>query len=244
MRIIPVLDLMGGRVVQAIQGERERYRPIQSCLVPTAEPLAVATALQKETECSEFYVADLDAIRGQGSQSTILRRLSAEIQGELWVDAAIADVPSALQMLDLGVSKVIVGSETLPSTKALEDIRGAIPATRLLFSLDMAKGHVLSQAADLSGQSPLDALGWLVQEGWSEIILLTLDRVGTGNGPDLALLEAARQRFPSISLIAGGGVRDLGDLQALATLGMSGTLVATALHRGRITARHLRALRR
>ena len=243
MRIIPVLDLMGGQVVQAIRGERERYRPVQSCLVSTAEPLAVTRALQEETGCGEFYVADLDAIRGQSDQLTILRQLATQVGAAFWVDAAITDAASALRTLEAGASKVIVGSESLPSIKALRAIRAVIPAQRLLLSLDIAKGRVLSQSPTLANQPPLDALAWLVQEGWSEIILLTLDRVGTENGPDWPLLKVARRRFPSISLIAGGGVRNPGDLQELAALGVNGTLVATALHRGRITAHDLRLLR-
>ncbi len=67
MRIIPVIDLMNGLVVQAIRGERDQYGPVHSILVPDAKPLSVAQALQDETCCNEFYIADLDAILGRGS---------------------------------------------------------------------------------------------------------------------------------------------------------------------------------
>jgi uncharacterized protein related to proFAR isomerase len=130
MNIIPVLDLMDGQVVQAIRGERERYHPVQSVLVAGAEPLSVARALQQETSCEQFYIADLDAIMGRGSQREIIRELARGLPAELWVDAAITHVAAARGMLEAGVERVIVCSETLPDGKALSAIRSAFPVER------------------------------------------------------------------------------------------------------------------
>ena len=70
MRIIPVIDLMKGEVVQAIRGDRANYRPVQSVLTRDAQPLSVARALQDATGCDEFYIADLDAIMGDNPSGT------------------------------------------------------------------------------------------------------------------------------------------------------------------------------
>ena len=72
--------------------------------------------------------------------------------------------------------------------------------------------------------------------------MLDLARVGSGEGPDVALLGELHARFPDLELLAGGGVRDAADLRALAAAGASGALVATALHGGAIEAGELRAL--
>jgi uncharacterized protein related to proFAR isomerase len=64
--------------------------------------------------------------------------------------------------------------------------------------------------------------------------VLDLARVGTGMGPDVALIAELHAAFPGLELLAGGGVRDDGDLRALAGAGAAGALVATALHRGAI----------
>jgi len=233
--IIPVLDLMDGQVVQAIRGEREKYRPLQSVLVSTPEPLSVARALQEETGCRSFYIADLNAIQGRGDHRAVIRELAERLTADLWVDAGIADAASALDILEDGAGRVIVGSETLASVDTLRSIRAALPPERLLFSLDIQQGHVLSRSPILSSLDPSGVLDLLTRDGWPEVIILTLDRVGTGGGPDWALLSSARRRFPSLLLIAGGGVRTPGDLQAAASLGVRGVLVASALHRGWIT---------
>lgn len=241
MRIIPVLDLMQGQVVQGIRGERERYRPIQSVLTPKTDPLSVAQALEKETNCRQFYIADLDALRGQGHQGDIIRGLAAELGTDLWVDAGINDATGALKILTAG-AKVIACSEAIPNLAALGTIKKALPQEDVLFSIDIAKGRVLSRCASLRGLDPLEALELLAQQGWSRFILLTLDRVGTGGGPDWRLLEAASHRFGHLSLIAGGGVRKPDDIRPMAGLGLNGVLVSTALHRGWITGRDLRSV--
>lgn len=242
MNIIPVLDLMDGQVVQAIRGERERYRPIESVLVADAQPLAVARALQQETGCRQFYIADLDAIMGRGGHWEILRELAAGLDADLWVDAAITDVTSARRLLEAGVDRVIVCSEALPDWNDLTAIRAAFPEERLLFSIDISQGRVLSPCSSLHGRDPLMLLEQLYEEGWSHVILLTLDQVGTGAGPDWGVIETARRRFPGLSLIAGGGVRTPRDLEQLAAHDVNGVLVATSLHRGWITGKDLLAL--
>jgi phosphoribosylformimino-5-aminoimidazole carboxamide ribotide isomerase len=242
--IIPVLDLMKGRVVHGVRGDRERYRPIQSVLTPRSTPMTVARALQRETGCSAFYVADLDAIQGVGRHDHVVRALRDRLGVDLWVDAAITDVDAASRITHAGAARVIVGSETLPSLAALREIRDALLPEQLLLSLDVGSEGVLSRCPILRGLAPQSALDVLSGAGLSQVILLTLDQVGTGEGPDWSVLEAARAAFPHLTLIAGGGVRTPSDLRRLAELGLAGALVATSLHRGWITAADLRELRR
>jgi phosphoribosylformimino-5-aminoimidazole carboxamide ribotide isomerase len=235
MRIIPVLDLMNGQVVQAVRGERDTYQPIKSILTPETNPLAVAQALQAETGCREFYIADLDALQGKGDHWDVIRQLAAEVKADLWIDAGVTHAASALKALNTGSIHVIVCSETLQDPEFLIDLGDGFPSERLLFSIDIVSGSVLARSSVLQDLDPLDAIDFLSRRGWSRFILLTLDRVGTGAGFDWSLLQAARRRFPELSLIAGGGARKPHDIIALAALDLSGALVATAFHRGWIT---------
>lgn len=243
MRIIPVLDLLDGQVVQAVRGERERYRPVQSVLVSAPDPLKVARALEAEFGCETLYVADLNAIQRRGDHSEVIHHLAQELDASLWVDAGVADIDSVLRVASKGAGRVIVGSETLPDTAVLSTMQEALPGGRLLFSLDVVAGRVLSRASSFKEMEPVKVMELLTREGWSEVIILTLDRVGTGSGPDWALLQDIRLRHPGVTLIAGGGVHSREDLGRALDLGMDGVLVATALHRGWITRRDLESLR-
>jgi uncharacterized protein related to proFAR isomerase len=73
--------------------------------------------------------------------------------------------------------------------------------------------------------------------------VLDLARVGSGAGPDIALIAEIHAAFPELELLAGGGVRDAGDRRALDAAGAAGALVATALHGGVIGPRELAELR-
>jgi phosphoribosylformimino-5-aminoimidazole carboxamide ribotide isomerase len=240
MRIIPVLDLKEGRVVHAVAGERNQYQPIKSVLVDTPEPLSVLQSLQKKLGCDEYYVADLDAIQGEGNHERVIARLAAEPGVKLLVDAGSTTMPQVQKMVSPGAIRAVLGTETLPDWQTARDILNVVPAARLVLSLDLRAGRVLARSPELASLAPLDVLTMAKAVGFRSIILLDLARVGMQQGLDLNLLAQARHACPQLELIAGGGVRDPADLVALRNAGMDGVLVATALHRGDITAADLR----
>ena len=66
MEVIPVIDLKGGAVVRARHGDRASYRPIETPLSPTSDPLDVVAGLLSVHAFRTLYIADLDAIEGYG----------------------------------------------------------------------------------------------------------------------------------------------------------------------------------
>ena len=127
MRIIPVIDLMKGEVVQAIRGDRANYRPVQSVLTRDVQPLSVARALQDATGCDEFYIADLDAIMGGQPQWNVVREMAGGVRAKLSLDAAIADAAKAMKAIEAGAERAIVCSETLQDLDASSAIEVRFP---------------------------------------------------------------------------------------------------------------------
>ena len=78
MNIIPVLDLMNGKVVHAKHGERHRYLPIQSKLTPSCEPIAVIEALLALYPFKQLYIADIDAIQSTGHHTHLIQDLQVK----------------------------------------------------------------------------------------------------------------------------------------------------------------------
>jgi phosphoribosylformimino-5-aminoimidazole carboxamide ribotide isomerase len=240
MRVIPVIDLKDGAAVHAVRGERERYRPLRSRLADGADPVRITRAVREHLGLDELYVADLDAIAGGPGHPELLAALAREAR--VMVDAGAADAAAVAALLELGAAGVVIGSETLPGAGALGRIRAELPDAPLVLSLDLRGGRVLSPDPALASASAADALAVLAAAGIGEAIVLDLARVGSGEGPDVALLGELRDRLPELDLLAGGGVRDAADLRALAAAGAAGALVATALHGGAIGAAELQAL--
>jgi phosphoribosylformimino-5-aminoimidazole carboxamide ribotide isomerase len=106
--------------------------------------------------------------------------------------------------------------------------------------LDLAAGQALSRLAwhaqaDRAHQ-PLEIARSVVQMGIERLIVLDLADVGENRGPrTLDLCRTVRAEYRNIELVAGGGVRGLDDLRAMADAGCDAALVASALHDGRLT---------
>ena len=197
-----------------MRGERERYRPL-------GDPLSIARGFQ----LAELYVADLDAITGAGDNNAVIRALACEAR--VMADAGVSEPERAQALLQLGVHRVVVGTETLADADALDRL---LPEAVL--SVDLRDGRTLSPDPRLAGLSALDAVARLHRPGLRDVLVLDLARVGSGAGPDVAAIAAIHAAFPDLQLLAGGGVRDGADLRALADAGAAGALVGTALHRG------------
>jgi phosphoribosylformimino-5-aminoimidazole carboxamide ribotide isomerase len=252
MRIIGVLDLLGGRAVHAHGGQREFYAPI-SAVAGTAvghgDAVAIARAYLDRLGIAELYVADLDAIAGRPLQEFLIAAL-ASLGVPVWVDAGVASSDQARRVIGLGASCVIVGLETLTSFGALEDVCAAVGSDRVAFSLDLRDGQPIATSPTLSGNripvgEPTHRIAArAAQAGAGAVIVIDLARVGAGTGLDLGLVIRVRRVVPALMLIAGGGIRGMEDLRELADTGCDAALVATALHDGRLGAADVAAARR
>jgi phosphoribosylformimino-5-aminoimidazole carboxamide ribotide isomerase len=230
MEIIPVVDLKGGFVVRARMGRREEYRPIETPLSPTSDPVDVARGLLSVHPFATLYIADLDAIEGRGDNRFALTRLRGEFpQLTLWVDNGICDHRSAQDWLDAGWGRLVLGSETQSDATLVRDLAGH---ERVALSLDFRGASFQGPPALLEEKNC-----------WPhKVIAMTLARVGSGAGPDLEKLCDVRDAAPGRQVYAAGGVRDAADLAALKHAGIAGALVASCLHDGRLSGQDIAAL--
>jgi phosphoribosylformimino-5-aminoimidazole carboxamide ribotide isomerase len=247
MRILPVLDLLGGLVVRGVAGRRSQYRPIVSPLAADPRPGTVARAFVERLGLRECYVADLDAIAGAEPAWAVYRELT-ERGLRLWIDAGTADVPRAAALARFEhagrrLARVVAGLETVPDEQALQAIAGAVGEERLSFSLDLRDGHPLTSSPGWAGRGPIEIAAVAVAAGARSLIVLDLARVGVGGGVGTEpLCHELHARWPHVELVAGGGVRSIADVKSLAAAGCHAALVASVLHDGIITAEDIAAL--
>lgn len=236
MRIIPVLDLQGGVVVRGVAGKRDDYRPVESVLTDSAAPLDVAGAIRDRLSCTQFYIADLDAIEADRPQRNILNELCAA-GFQLMVDAGLRDSQRGRELLEAGCQSIVAGLETLPSPGLLDQWVREFGGERVVFSLDLKSGVPICDPHVWGTSEPRVIAGMAVDCGIERMIVLDLKYVGTdtGNGTR-ELCRALRRQFPKLELITGGGVRGPRDLKELSEIGVDGVLIASALHNGAIGA--------
>jgi phosphoribosylformimino-5-aminoimidazole carboxamide ribotide isomerase len=233
MRILPVIDLMAGQVVHAVAGQRHNYRPIVSPLCAGSSPLVLARAFREHFGLAELYLADLDAIAGaRAAIGTVVELLDDGFA--LWVDAGVRTLREAHALGEAGAG-IVVGLETLTAPEALAEIL-ANYGKRVLLSLDLRAGEPLGRREAWQQPDARGIAAEAVARGVQRLLVLDLARVGVGAGLGTeGLCAALASAYSHVEILAGGGVRDHGDLLRLKECGVSAVLVASALHNGRLT---------
>jgi len=230
LRIIPVLDVLGGKVVHAVAGSRSQYLPIRSKVTSSVRPVEVAGDFRWLFPFPEIYIADLDAIEGSGANFRDVLAIR-DLGYSVYLDRGIGgagDIDPGLRQVD----RVVVGTETLQSVRELEIVCRLHPF--VVASLDFKGDDLLARDRSLMGLSPSRLVETVCQAGVSEVIYLDLRRVGTGSGIRSARLERILGAS-SVPVLVGGGVRDSADIADLAEAGAGGVLVATSIHSGMLT---------
>ncbi|HEY2158283.1 MAG TPA: HisA/HisF-related TIM barrel protein [Isosphaeraceae bacterium] len=235
-RIIPVLDVLHGRAVHARGGRREDYRLLHSLLRQGSDPVALAAALRDAWRTGELYLADLDAIAGAAPAIGLYQEL-ARLGLATWIDAGLRDATGVKPLLDAGVSRVVVGLETLAGSEFLTRIVEVAGASQVVFSLDLRDGQaIVASGANWETVDPRQIARRAVEAGYATIIILDLGRVGTGRGVGtLDLLRDMVTKYPRVEWVVGGGVSGNADVEALWRAGAAAVLVGSAIHDGRMT---------
>jgi phosphoribosylformimino-5-aminoimidazole carboxamide ribotide isomerase len=233
LKIIPVIDILNKTVVHAVKGQRNNYQPIESILFKSTEPIEVAKGFEA-LGFNDLYIADLDAIIDCTSNFHTLKSISNETGLKVMVDAGVTSLPRAQKILASGISKLIIGTETLQSKKFVEQAVEVFGSDRVVVSLDLKGDKVLVKLGFDGCLNPICLLQDFKRMGVTQIIVLDLLRVGSGEGVSMDFLKKVIAEV-GVDVYVGGGVRDINDLVELRNIGVSGALIATALHTGKIS---------
>ena len=225
MDVIPVIDVRHGVAVAAARGDRANYRPLETPLARSSDPLAVARGFTGLFAFPVLYVADLDGIEGRGSNVTLAADLASVVpDARIWLDEGARPAEAAKRIAE-AVAMPVIGTESLAVETDVAELR-ALPPHAYVLSLDFKDDRFAGPAGVLAEA-----------EHWPHsVIVMTLARVGSGEGPDLARISEIVSRAGERRVYAAGGVRDRADIEALHGAGAAGVLVATALHRGMLKA--------
>ncbi len=229
-----MIDLLNGVVVHAKKGERQHYQPIQSKLTASSEPIQVVEALLSVYPFAQLYIADLNAIQKSDAHYLTNYLQIQQIQQafpklKLCLDIGIRQSADLLIWQDLD-ARIVIGSENISDMATYNVLMSSIHSP--ILSLDfMPNGY--QGAPSLLNQT----------EYWpQEVIVMSLADVGAGSGPNITRLNAIKNKSEQTHIIAAGGIRDKTDLNNLKQMGITGALVATALHQKQLTHADIHAL--
>ncbi|MCC7410708.1 MAG: hypothetical protein IT495_03620 [Gammaproteobacteria bacterium] len=230
-QIIPVVDLQRGEVVHARRGARHSYRAVESLLCPGSDPATIVAALLDLYPFTTLYVADLDALAGRAAQAPLVAALLRRWPTlNVWADSGVHPAYSGPVREFGGRLRSVYGSESQLARGAFAALTPADLEAAVL-SLDFRLGAALGRHPEHSAAGTP-----------GDVIVMDLDRVGSGLGPDWGRLATLIRHWSPARVHAAGGVRTPDDLMRLLDMGAAGALVATALHAGGLDAAAVRSV--
>jgi phosphoribosylformimino-5-aminoimidazole carboxamide ribotide isomerase len=229
IQIIPVIDLKNGVVVHAKEGIRDSYEPLKSALCSTSDIFQLIKSFIAKFQVDTLYLADLNAITTQGNHNQL-------------IDKVLQAFPDQLFWLDRGYIKF---GDKFTRCRNYLPVIGSESYTDETISELETFGDDLILSLDFSKSQPLGATSLFSRPDYwpANLIIMTLDRVGSNRGPDFSKLIDFSHRYPHKNFIAAGGIRNCQDLFELQKIGVRQVLVANALHSEAISSDDFRRLK-
>ena len=150
------------------------------------------------------------------------------------VDAGKSELTQAEKVLETGISKIVIGSETLRNLDFVREAVDVFGEKKIVVSIDQKKGKLLSASEAIGSMDIVSFAQQIAGLGVRQVILLDLGRVGTEHGTNFTLMKPILETT-RVEVLVGGGIKSLQELETLRNLGVYGALVATILHSGTVT---------
>ncbi|MHA2008688.1 MAG: HisA/HisF-related TIM barrel protein [Promethearchaeota archaeon] len=239
-KIIPVIDILNSKAVHAVRGERTRYQPLESKLFNSTNPYEIIQHLNSKYSVKYFYIADLDSIIDNNPNLRLLLKILSISGIKIMIDPGINSSKDILFFSKFNIQKIIIGLETIHSFEVIRESVKLLGEEKIIISIDMYKGKILSKVESLKHQTPLELVKKLELLGVKDLILLDLFRVGQKIGGIPQEYISIRNSFNG-NLYIGGGVKDYKDIIYYKQNKFSGLLIATALYDGTIDIEKLKS---
>jgi cyclase len=231
-RVIPCLDVNGGRVVKGIE-----FVDIRDA----GDPVELAAHYDREG-ADELVFLDITATHEKRDTIVALaRRTADEVFVPFTIGGGIRSVEDAQAVLDAGADKVSINSAALARPELVDELAKVFGTQCVVLAVDArARPDERGWEAYVAGgREPTgrDAVRWIgeaTERGAGEILLTSMDRDGTSDGYDLALTRAVSEAV-DVPVIASGGAGELEHLAQALGAGADAALCASIFHYGRHT---------
>ncbi|HEU5263726.1 MAG TPA: imidazole glycerol phosphate synthase subunit HisF [Gaiellaceae bacterium] len=195
-RLIPCLDVAGGRVVKGVRFQG---------LTEVGDPVELAAAYSN-AGADELVFLDIEAtLEGRGLLEELVARVADRLAIPFTVGGGVRDVRDAQALLEAGADKVSVNSAALARPELVSELAARLGAQAVVVAIDAAGGEVYTRAG--TERARRDVVAWareVEQRGAGEILLTSIDTDGTREGYDLEVTRAVADAV-SVPVIASGG---------------------------------------
>jgi phosphoribosylformimino-5-aminoimidazole carboxamide ribotide isomerase len=234
MRIIPAIDIIDGKCVRLKQGDYTQK------VVYNENPLDVAKSFE-DAGLTHLHLIDLDGAKaGKVVSWDVVGRITSGTKLLVDFGGGIKTKEEIARLLDLGVRQVNIGSVAIKEPDRFSEWLTLFGANKIILSAD-----VKDETISISGwqeNAAINIMAFLKDYVRRGIVHVTCTDIGTDGmltGPNFELYKNLLLCFPTLHLIASGGVSSVDDLHELKRIGADGAIVGKAIYEGRISLQEL-----
>lgn len=235
MEIIPAIDLMDGKCVRLTQGDYAQRKTY------ALTPLDLAQNFEN-AGFRRLHLVDLDGARaGKVINLQILRTIAEKTSLIIDFSGGVRSTEEAQAVFDAGAAMLALGSIAVRNHKLFCDWLAKFGSAKIILSADVRGGKI--QVSGWTEQTSLELVEFLRQYcacGVSQVTCTDIGRDGALAGPACDLYRSLVEEFPTLSIIASGGVGNIADVRELASVGVSGVIVGKAIYEGAVSLEELK----
>jgi len=236
MKLVPAIDLKDGKCVRLFKGDfaqQTEYSDDPAAMARRFSALAVA----------DLHVVDLDGARsGEQRNRDVIAEISADSRLDVQLGGGIRSTERLSGWFDAGVARCVIGSLAVTEPDTVSRWLTQFGAERIVLALDVRLDEATEPLVSTHGWTRTststlwDCIDYYLPKGLRTVLCTDVGRDGAMSGPNVDLYSRFLDRYPAIELQASGGVRHVGDLEALRAAGVPAAISGRALLDGAITA--------
>ena len=230
MQIIPAIDIIEGKCVRLTQGDYLQKK------IYNEDPLEVAKAYEG-AGLKRLHLVDLDGAKaGQVVHWKVLEKITHHTKLIIDFGGGIKTTSTLESVLNAGATYATIGSIAVKNELLFQEWIYQFGAAIFLLGADVVNEKIaISGWLEKTNLSVFDFIQSYITKGIQQIFCTDIQKDGKLEGPSLVLYQKIIKQFPTLQLIASGGVSSLEDLQALEKVGCSAAIIGKAIYENKIT---------
>ncbi|MDO4160863.1 MAG: 1-(5-phosphoribosyl)-5-[(5-phosphoribosylamino)methylideneamino]imidazole-4-carboxamide isomerase [Prevotellaceae bacterium] len=229
IQLIPAIDIIGGECVRLTKGDYDQKT------VYGSSPVDMAARFDA-LGFKRLHIVDLDGAKSKHIvNADTLRQITEKTSLVVDFGGGIKTEDDIQTAFSNGASMVTIGSVAVTHREMFTSWLDEFGAERIILGADVRNGKIsINGWKEDSAEDILPFLDYYINKGVTNVLCTDISKDGTLAGPAFSLYEQIMKAFPSINLIASGGVSKLEDLKELDRIGVPSVVFGKAVYEGKI----------
>ncbi len=227
MIILPAIDIKDGNCVRLFKGDFSTVEKVASDYLETAKGFENAGA-------EWIHMVDLDGAKeGKPVNTKIYTDVAEKTNLKVELGGGIRSLETIQEYLNMGISRVILGSVALKNPKLVRDAVEKFGNEKIVVGIDAMNGMVATEGwLETSDVNYIDLANQMIKSGVKYFIFTDISKDGTLSGVNKEQLQALADGTENCDIIASGGVHTMDDIKACKEMGLYGTICGKSIYKG------------